>query len=299
MKVFVAIVGVALILYTLRDIFHTVFHPSGTGSIGEYASNILWWFFRRFPGKHNQHLPIAGPLSLVVIILTWATLLWVGWALFVWPFVPSFSYNQALAHPAQPGILDALYFSIMNLATLGAADVAPSAQWLRLLAPVEALIGFALLTVSVTWVLSIYPVIQRRQSTANEIAVLQDAEHDGKSLLAVDPAYAAYVLAELKTMLVTLRSDFIQFPITYYFHALNERDSFPAVIQYLFDTALSIESQTQSPALNYAAHLLVASLYDVAQTLAREFLGIDRPHDPAQVFAIYRADHLSNARRMS
>jgi hypothetical protein len=301
MHVLFAILGAAIVLFTLRDIFHTLFHPSGSGAIGEYWSKWIWSLFRalsRLRGN-KKHLPLAGPTSLVVIILTWALLLWIGWGLFLWPFaVHGFSFNNQLAHQCRYAIIDALYLSVMNLATLGASDMSPNAAWLRLFAPLEALIGFVLFTASVSWVLSIYPALERRQSTANEIALIQDSEADGKLLIATDPQYGADLLTELKASMVTLRGDLIQFPITYYFHALDNRDNFAAVIAYLYDLALRIETETDSPTLNYAAHMLVGSLYDMARILGREFLKIEKPDDPAEVFARYREDHMSEGRHL-
>jgi hypothetical protein len=299
MHVFFAIFGAAIVVFTLRDIFHTLFHPSGSGAIGEYVSKWIWAIFRVIARWKRERLSLAGPLSLVTIIISWAALLWFGWALFLWPFaVHGFAFNHQLTHQAPYAILDALYFSIMNLATIGASDVSPAAQWLRIFAPVEALIGFGLLTVSVTWVLSIYPALERRQSAANEIALIQDSEADGKSLLHTEAHYAAEVLTELKTSIVTLRGDLIQFPITYYFHAIDERDNFAAVVAYLYELAMRIESETDSPTLNYAAHMLVGSLYDMARILGREFLHLENADDPEQVFARYREDHISEQRHV-
>jgi hypothetical protein len=301
MHVFFAIVGAALVFFTLRDIFHTLFHPSGSGAIGESLSKWIWSMFRAWSRfrRSRQQLPLAGPTSLVAIIATWALLLWLGWGLFLWPFAQhGFAFNDRLTHQSKHAILDALYLSVMNLATLGASDVSPQAQWLRLFAPLEALIGFVLFTASVSWVLSIYPALERRQSAANEIALIQDSEADGKLLTHTDPEYAADVLTELKASIVTLRGDLIQFPITYYFHAIDERDNFAAVIGYLYATALRIESEAGSPTLNYAAHMLVASLYDMARILGGEFLEMENTDDPSAVFARYRLDHMSKERHL-
>jgi hypothetical protein len=44
--------------------------------------------------------------------------------------------------------------------------------WLQLITPLEALLGFGLLTGSISWLLSIYPALLRRHSLAYEIALL-------------------------------------------------------------------------------------------------------------------------------
>ena len=63
-------------------------------------------------------------------------------------------------------LLDALSFSLVTLSTLGYGDVSPSHGLLRLAAPLEALLGLGLLTASVSWLLSIFPVLSRRRALA-------------------------------------------------------------------------------------------------------------------------------------
>ncbi len=73
-----------------------------------------------------------------------------------------FLYATGLNPANNSGFVDALYLSLMTLTTLGYRTITPTAGWLRLLGPLEALIGFALLTASLTWVTSLYPALRRR-----------------------------------------------------------------------------------------------------------------------------------------
>lgn len=97
-----------------------------------------------------------------------------GWALIYWPRMPDlFLYATGLKPTNNAGFLDAIYLSVMTLTTLGYGTITPTADWLRMFGPLEALIGFALLTVSLTWVTSIYPVLRRRRSLARQILLLR------------------------------------------------------------------------------------------------------------------------------
>jgi voltage-gated potassium channel Kch len=64
-------------------------------------------------------------------------------------------------------LLDALYFSLVTLSTLGYGDVSPSHGLLRVAAPLEALLGLGLLTASVSWLLDL-PRVSRRRAQAHE-----------------------------------------------------------------------------------------------------------------------------------
>jgi hypothetical protein len=124
-------------------------------------------------------------------------------------------------------------------------------------------------------VLSIYPVIHRRQALAHELALLQDMECERNlSLLDTEPQYAANVIKELKAQLVTIRGDFIRFPITYNFHALDERENLAAVVPYAGELA-ERGSQSNSPAVRASAEMLNGALRDLADTLATEFLRLE------------------------
>jgi hypothetical protein len=63
-------------------------------------------------------------------------------------------------------VLDALYLSTVAMSTLGFGDIVPVDGWLRLVVPVQALVGFLLLTAAVSWVLQVYPAPARRRVLA-------------------------------------------------------------------------------------------------------------------------------------
>jgi hypothetical protein len=52
-------------------------------------------------------------------------------------------------------------------------DIAPTDAWLRIAAPLEALIGFAPLTAAVSWISQIHPALTRRRLLALRLASLR------------------------------------------------------------------------------------------------------------------------------
>lgn len=111
--------GVGLVTVALRDIFHQLFNPGGSGHLSDVLMHAVWRVFQRASTRRPGALGLAGPIALVVIILSWATLMTVGWALVYWPYMPeSFLYSTGLSPSANAGFIDALYFSLLTLATL-------------------------------------------------------------------------------------------------------------------------------------------------------------------------------------
>jgi hypothetical protein len=84
--------GLGLVLVVLRDIFHQLFHPGGSGHLSDTLMRSVWRVFRRVSSRNSGTLSLSAPTALVTIIVSWAALLAVGWALVYWPYMPgSFS----------------------------------------------------------------------------------------------------------------------------------------------------------------------------------------------------------------
>ena len=82
----------------------------------------------------------------------------------------------------------------------------------------QAVLGFVLLTASISWLLSIYPVIEHRRSLAYEVTLLHFAEQRG--LLRIEEMYDMNLntmLTGLSERVMRVRTELSQFPITYYF----------------------------------------------------------------------------------
>ena len=153
-----AVPGVCLVALTLRETFQALFHPTATGSFSDFVARTIFKFFRRRPSA----LSMAGPLSIVLIILCWALGQALGFALIYWAGFPD---KFQLSTPEQTrtagGFWTMLYFSLQMMTSLGIGDVLPKMNWLRVTAALQALVGFGLLTASVSSIVLIYPALAR------------------------------------------------------------------------------------------------------------------------------------------
>ena len=116
------------------------FSPSKSGSLSEFVARRTFAVLHPFKGM----LEDAGPLAIVLVILTWALLMSVGFALIYWAFASGNFYLQTPANGES--FTSMLYFSFEVLTTLGLGDFAPRPTYLRLVATTEALMGFQTLT---------------------------------------------------------------------------------------------------------------------------------------------------------
>ncbi|MCB5274780.1 hypothetical protein BJG92_02317 [Arthrobacter sp. SO5] len=278
--------GFVLIAVGLHDVFHTLLHPTGQGRVGRSIINLVW---RVSQALGPKALSLAGPLALVGVTLLWAALQTVGWALVYYPHVPGgFVYVAGLDEARYGNFAESLYFSLSTLTTVGYGDVIVSDPWIRLLSPVEALIGFGLLTAAVTWFMQVYPALARRRALAVRLTVLGEADY-ASHLGARDTGAAAWTLETLAIDVVQIRIDLTQSPESFYF-----RESTSAIsLGVSLTQALNLSTRaadSQDPGVRVSGLVLRKALEDLAGVLATDFRLPGSA--PEEVFQQFAAAHL-------
>ena len=264
------VLGVALIGTALRDIFDVLFHPLGRGMVARKVVRGVAWLARHLPRSGSMGL-LAGPLSYVAVVATWAVLLALGWALVFWPQLPDgFNFDPALNPAEHAGFFDALYVSLVNLTSLGYGDISPATPLLRVLGPVETIFGLGLLTASISWLISIYGAISRRDSLAHEVHLAKETEERlGEKMADADPALLEALLAGYAEQLIRARRDLIHFPITHYFRTEDEERALAGLLPFLSSLADEAGEEDRPHSLRVRAEILQITIDDFAETLRR------------------------------
>ncbi|HSC21212.1 MAG TPA: potassium channel family protein [Solirubrobacterales bacterium] len=285
------LLGVALIVLALRDIFDVLFHPLGRGMITRRVVRGIAALARRKPGRTGTLGLLAGPISYVAVIATWAALLTLGWALVFWPQLPQgFHFDSGIDPAAHSGFPDAIYVSLVNLTSLGYGDISPAASLLRILGPVETLFGLGLLTASISWLLSIYGAISRRDSLAHEVHLAKEAEERlGEKLADSDPELLETMLATYSEQLIRIRRDLIHFPIVHYFRTEDEERALAGLLPFLGSLAGEAGEEGRPHSLRVRAEILRLAIDDFAETLRRRLRMAGESTD--ETLRNYQSDH--------
>ncbi len=281
-------VGTALVIIGGYDVFHTLLNPSGRGTISRLVFAAGWRSSRR-----ARRLGVAvGPASVVATIATWAALQVVGWALIYLPSFPEgFAYTNDLDPTELVPLVEAVYFSGATLTTLGFGDAVPADAWLRVLAPVEALTGFALLSASATWFLQLHGALARRRTLALRLSQLEESGFAASLTITPHPS-AAVVIESLAAQIAGARVDFVQSAETYYFRELDQRASLSTALQTAWTLAVSAE-QSPDASVQQAGKVLDSALRDLADNLHESFLARRRSTAGSipDVLELYSDDH--------
>lgn len=134
--------------------------------------HLVWGCLRRalriLPERARRiALTLAGPIALAGVLFVWLVLLLVGAALVVWPELGRDIQKSQGSTPTD--FWSALYYSGYTLSTLGYGDIVPQTDAYRVFTVVLALLGFSVLTMSLSYVTSVYSALVRRNTLAQAL----------------------------------------------------------------------------------------------------------------------------------
>ena len=279
------VLGATIVVYGLSDIFLTLVHPHARGRLTRAIVAGIW----RTTSHGGQRARAAsGPLAAISVVLAWAAIQAIGWALIYLPHVPEgFLYSEGIDPDLYLDAFEALYFSLVSLSTLGFGEVVPIDPFVRLLSPVQAVTGFALLTGGATWLLQLFPTLARRRSTALYLALLGRARYP-QQLREIDPVVAASVLLAVAERIASVRVDLSQSPESYYF---REGEA-PTSLGHALPIAQALaDAATQSPqsGVRVAGVVLDEALEDLGACLRDNFGATGKSR--ADVMESFARDH--------
>ena len=162
--VLAAVVGMLLVAGVLLDAFETILLPrtiTRRFRLTRIFYQATWqpWsaLGRRLPAGpwRENFLSFFGPLSILMLTGCWAAGLVLGFGLLQWTLTTEHHTWDALG--------DGVYLSGNLFFTLGLGDVSPDTRWTRILAVVEAGLGFAFLASIISYLPVIYAGFSRRE----------------------------------------------------------------------------------------------------------------------------------------
>jgi len=237
--------GAALVALVAYDVYATVLHASSRyGPVGERLNRFVWRAARglaRGASRSRRHawLNVVGPLLLPLLVATYITLLITGFALIYYPHIgEGFTHD----HPHSGRLFDeALYFSGVALTTVGYGDIVPVRAHLRALAVVESASGFALISLAITYLLSVYSALERKRAAALSLYHQSGEGADASGLIAyhfVDGSFYGLreSLRQTTRDIQAMLESHVEHPVIHYFHPRETYKGLPRILFLVLET---------------------------------------------------------------
>jgi Ion channel len=281
MTLLVTLFAVALIVATLWDTFETMVLPRRVTRRFRFARVFvrgLWelWLLaaRRLRSRRPREslLSLFGPLTLIMLLATWATLLVIGFGL-----LQAGLGSHIVGAGNSPGLGTDLYLSGTTFFTLGLGDVAPQSGMARFVTVVEAGLGFGFLAIVIGYLPVLYQTFSQREVNISQLDERAGSPPTGTELLcrsAKDSSRAEIVqlMREWERWSAELMESHLSYPILAYFRSQHEKQSWIAALTAILD----------------ACALVLAGIDDIPKRQARLTFAIARHAvvDLCGVFAI-------------
>ena len=238
--------GIACLFAVLLDAFQTIILPrraSGRFRLTRIFYIVTWkpWVFfatrLRDVRKRESAFSYYGPLSLIFLLVVWASAMVVGFELIFYALGSPFNDSSQ-----GPGFRSDLYVSGTTIFTLGLGDVTPHSAWARELIILEAGTGFGFLAVVMGYFPVLYSAFSRREvsislldaragspPTAAELMRRHSYEGGNNAL--------SLLLLEWERWSAELLESHISYPLLCYFRSQHNNQSWISALTAVLDTS--------------------------------------------------------------
>jgi hypothetical protein len=272
--------GIALVLIILWDAFETILVPRRIGRrvrLTRYFYIIAWRAWRgvarraRKPSRREAMLGFFGPLSLILLLSCWAAGLIFAFALL----------ELATRSRSGSGAVDfgvQLYMSGETFFTLGYGDFTPTTGLGRLLAVLEAGLGFGFLGTVVGYLPTMYAAFSQREIGISLMDARAGSPPTAAEFLRRSPpggdGLCEELLAAWERWSAQLLETHISYPQLAYYRSQHGNQSWLGTLTTILDsTSLLLAQPGAAPASQAQLTFAMArhALVDITQIFVRRF----------------------------
>lgn len=253
--------GAALVAVVLADVFRTVVLPRASGRALRLGPPLRRLALRgwltlaplRRPDARHATLGLLGPLLIVAELVVWVVLLVVGYGLLL--------HALGDGMKPEPGLVDALFAAGSMFMTLGLSSPQEAVSGpVRLVMVLAAGSGLTVVTLVVTFLLSVQEALHRRESLVLRLRVRTGPHPSGAALLDTHMRLAAEHDAAMREffasweewsadVLLTHRA----FPVLAYFRSHDEDCEWLAALGAVLDACAVVVATRHDGSAEHAA----------------------------------------------
>lgn len=266
------VLGILLMGAALGDVlWTTLWLDGGSGPLTARLTTASWGAWRLLVPRHKHRaLSLAGPFILVCTLLMWLLLLWAGWTCL---FSSERESVKSTRDQTAADVSGRIYFVGYTLATMGNGDFTPRGGGWEVATALCSFSGMILLTLSVSYVLSLASAVARKRALASSISCLgKSADEwvlafwDGRCFRGTESQ-----LASLSSQLATVTEQHLAYPILHYYHAADGEKSAAVMLAVLDDALLLmdgavVQDQRPAPAALRSARQAIQTFLETLQS---------------------------------
>ncbi len=279
MKAFEAALGIVIVLVVLWDAFETVVLPRRVTRKFRLARMFyifVWGMWSAIGRKmragkfREMYLSVFGPLSILVLLITWALGLIFGFAL-----VHAAIGGSVMASGEPMTFLLDLYLSGTTFFTLGLGDVLPRTTLDRVVAVIESGMGFGFLALIIGYLPILYQAFSRRELTISLLDARGGSPPTAAELLKrygreENRAAVGELFREWERWSADVLESHLSYPLLVYYRSQHDNQSWLGAMTAILDTcALCIVAFDKQKTLQARLAFAMArhAVTDIAQVL--------------------------------
>jgi len=246
MQILTLVSGIVCLFVVLLDAFQTIILPrraSGRFRLTHIFYAVTWkpWVFftlgLRDPRKREAAFSYYGPLSLIFLLVVWASAMVIGFALIFHSLGSPFNDSTQ-----KPGFRSDLYVSGTTIFTLGLGDVTPHSAWARELIILEAGTGLGFLAVVMGYFPVLYSAFSRREVNISLLDARAGSPPTAAELMRRHSYKGAehaltLLLEEWERWSAELLESHISYPLLCYFRSQHNNQSWISALTAVLDTS--------------------------------------------------------------
>ena len=220
------IFGFGILIAASIDVAWTTLGTHGGGPISTPLTDGIWniasALHKRWP--HHKRLSFVGSLNMIVLLIFWVSMLWLGWFL-VFSAHPGAIVDAQSRAPADN--MQRFYFTAYTISTMGNGDYAPNGDVWRVFVSIATLTGLGTVSMAITFMMNVLPAVVVTRTLASYISDLGGTPQKilarswtGENFDSLNDHFL-----QLTGMVHMYTEQHLAYPVLQYFHSEHERTS--------------------------------------------------------------------------
>ncbi|MBZ9728740.1 potassium channel family protein [Salegentibacter sp. JZCK2] len=241
MSYLLILLGIAILIVALIDIFKNILYINGGGDLSSFMAGKIWWVYFQL-ARGNAKSPVlnlAGGTILMALVLMWIGLIWLGYSL-IYLSDPNSVLESTTG--ASADIIGNIYYVGYTLTSLGNGDLKAGTDVWRIVSNIMGVNSMIFISLGISYILPVLQAVVDKRTLAVYIYQLgrspKEIINKGYNGEDFTPLYSRF--QNLETMLLKHGEHHLAYPILHYFHT-NRRSHSIRLNLAILDEALNIQ----------------------------------------------------------